>query len=151
MRRTRSQLCVSAITGRGRSTWVSKLGKLDSHYVGDYSYHSGLRASGWMIGLNGTYRFDSPWYVSARGGMLRSMLDRNYSYQNLPYGPLSSGFGSASGTGTGWYAGMGGGYDFTEKFSVGLQYDNYHVKARLGGDSLSGSISAFTIQAEYRY
>lgn len=138
----------------GIETGYVNLGQMNSRYsLGDYSLNEKLRASGWMLGLNSAFRFDSPWYVSVRGGLLRSLQESRYSYQNLPYGPAygSSGYGSDSGTGAGWYAGLGVGYDLTERSSVGAQYDNYHLRATIDGASSDGNVSAFTIQFEYHF
>lgn len=138
----------------GIETGYVDLGKQnDSYTSGDYSLHEELSATGWIFGVNSRYRFDDRWYISTRVGVLRSTVNQEYAYRNLPYGPFHgrSGYGSTSGVGTGWYAGIGGGYDLTADFSVGLHYDNYHVKRSASDQPTSGNISAFTAQLEYRF
>lgn len=124
------------------------LGKVvDSYNDGTYTFHDDIEAKGWMLGVNATHRFESPWYVEVRGGALRSTLDATSRFNEPGY----SGYGSGNATGTGWYAGVGGGYDFTNDFSMGVHYDNYHVKAEQGGDTITGNVSTFMVQLEYRY
>lgn len=138
----------------GFETGFVDLGKLKSRYsFGDYSLVGDVGARGFMLGADGTYRFDSPWHVSARAGLLRSAVNESYSYQNLPYGPDygSSGSISRDEAGTGWYAGIGGGYDVTESFSIGLHYDNYRVRADFGGNSFSNNVAVFAVELEYRF
>lgn len=114
---------------------------------GDYHEHDTLNAKGWLLGVNATHRFEAPWFIQVRGGWFHSTLDEKYSYKS----PTYTEYGSGSASGDGWYAGIGGGYDFTQNFSLGLNYDNYHAVAKVDGDKLSGNISTFTVQLEYRF
>lgn len=124
------------------------LGKVVSNYDdGVTSFHDDLGAHGWMLGANLTHRFASPWYLQVRGGWLRSTLDASSRYQD----DVVSLYASGNATGSGWYAGLGGGYDFSNNVSLGLHYDNYHVKATQDGESIHGNVSAFTVQVEYRF
>ena len=124
------------------------LGKLvDNYDDGTVSFHDDLGAKGWLLGANLTHRFETPWYVQVRGGWLRSDVDISSRYSQPGYRE----YGSASASGNGWYAGVGGGYDFSNNVSVGVHYDNYHVKADQDGYGAHGNVSAFTVQLEYRF
>ena len=124
------------------------LGKLvDNYDDGTVSFHDDLGAKGWLLGANLTRRFETPWYVQVRGGWQRSDVDISSRYSQPGYRE----YGSASASGNGWYAGVGGGYDFSNNVSVGVHYDNYHVKADQDGYGAHGNVSAFTVQLEYRF
>ena len=43
------------------------------------------------------------------------------------------------------------GYDFAPNFSLGLNYDNYHAKAKRGDVSLGGNVGTYMVTAEYRF
>ncbi|MEI7036608.1 outer membrane beta-barrel protein [Fulvimonas yonginensis] len=126
------------------------LGKVTADYNdGTYVAHADLGATGWMLGINGKYGFASHWYVSARGGWLRSKGDLKASaYDNSTH---QGGYLSGNGDGDGWYGGVGVGYDFAPSFSMGLNYDNYHAKAAQDGVSVHGNIGTYMVSAEYRF
>jgi len=132
----------------GVETGYVDLGKLvDNYKNGSASGHDEVHARGVLLGGNLTYRFSTPFYVQARGGWLYSYLDAKSRYSSPNYNSSDS----FHGTGNGWYAGVGAGYDFSRNFGVGLHYDNYHVRAGLGGYSEHGNVSAVTVQLEYRF
>lgn len=124
------------------------LGNEVATYDSDYSHaHSTISAKGWLLGVNATHRFDSPWYLQVRGGWFHSTLDENFHST----APFYDGYFSGSASGDGWYAGVGGGYDFSRDVSIGLNYDNYHAEAKFGSDKVGGNVSTFTVQLEYRF
>lgn len=133
------------------------LGKLVAsyHYAstsGDYvvDEHADLGATAWLAGVNGKFNFADNWYVSARAGWLRSKADATYRYSETGYG---SAYASGDASGDGWYGGVGVGYDFTPDFSLGLNYDNYHAKAKIDSalGTLRSNIGAYMFTAEYRF
>ena len=94
---------------------------------------------GWTAGVNGHFNIDSNWYVSARTGIY-GWKGHGMSNNDLPssHHHLDD---------TSWYAGAGFGYDFTNNFSVGLNYDYYNAKkhhVNLSSDMVS-------VSAEYRF
>ena len=124
------------------------LGDLVSKYdSGDNHAHDTINAKGWLLGVNATRRFESPWYLQVRGGWFRSTVDEDFRYTS----PFYDDYFSGSASGDGWYAGIGGGYDFSHDFSIGLNYDNYHAVAKVDGDKIGGNVSAFTVQLECRF
>lgn len=132
----------------GVEAGYADLGDSVSKYdQGDVHGHDTLHAKGWLLGANATHRFEAPWYVQVRGGWFHSTVDETYRFST----PVQSDYASGSASGDGWYAGIGGGYDLTQDFSIGLNYDNYHAVAKVDGDKLSGNISTFTVQLEYRF
>ena len=124
------------------------LGKLVAKYDdGTVFAKSDLAAKGWLLGANGKYRFDGNWYVSARAGWFRSE-ERLRAFAG---DATTSSYDSTSGNGDGWYGGVGVGYDFAPNFSMGLNYDNYHAKAKLEGVSNTGNVGTFMLSAEVRF
>ncbi len=114
----------------------------DATYVVDDHYDLG--ASGWLAGVNGKFNFADKWYASARAGWLRSSVSATDRYSETGYG---SEYQSSDVTGNGWYGGAGVGYNLTRDFSLGLNFDNYHVKRW----TFESNISAYTFTAEYRF
>ena len=111
---------------------------------------SELAAKGWLLGGNGKYRFDRNWYVSARAGWFRSEQKLKAFAGDAQTGTTQA-YGSTDGEGDGWYGGVGVGYDFAPNFGMGLNYDNYHAKAKIEGISTSGNVGVFSLSAEYRF
>ncbi|UJJ57461.1 outer membrane beta-barrel protein [Rhodanobacter denitrificans] len=121
--------------------------------VARYSYsdgstiRTGVHAKGWLLGGNAKYNFAGPWYATARAGWFRSEADASYRYSEPGYTEYASG----SAHGDGWYGGVGVGYDFAPNFSLGLNYDNYHAKARYNQASIGGNVGTYMLTAEYRF
>lgn len=96
-----------------------------------------------ILGVNAKYDFYGNWYVTGHAGALRSrtktseyvadVRDAHTSFEN------------------GWYGGVGVGYDVTKNVSVGVNYDNYHVKYDLGDSGSHDNIAAYTATVEYRF
>jgi len=127
------------------------LGKLVAKYSdGTISSKSDLGATGWLLGANGKYHFEKHAYVSARAGWFRSKEKLEASGFDVAHGQ-SLGHAGTDGEGNGWYGGVGVGYDFARNFSMGLNYDNYHVKARLEGVTSAVNVGVFSLSAEYRF
>lgn len=129
------------------------LGKLQYRYDdGAYKTARNLKIRGALVGVNGKYRFAGDWYVSAHGGWFgsRSAFNARESYRSDSWWRYS-----AHSTGNGWYAGVGAGYDLTPNVSLGVNYDNYHVKSKFhfyGWDqTVSGSVGMYSAFAEYRF
>lgn len=125
------------------------LGKMVARYryTDGSAIQTDANAKGWMLGANGKYNFADQWYVSARAGWFRSTVDATYRYSEPGYTEYASG----NAHGNGWYGGVGVGYDFAPNFSLGLNYDNYHAKAKRGDVSLGGNVGTYMVTAEYRF
>lgn len=108
---------------------------------------TGVHAKGWLLGGNAKYNFAGPWYATARAGWFRTNADASYRYSEPGYSESFSG----GGHGNGWYGGVGVGYDFAPSFSLGLNYDNYHAKARYNEASIGGNVGTYMLTAEYRF
>ena len=94
---------------------------------------------GWNLGVNGHFNVTDNWYVSGRGGFFRSDLKGSYLSDDVAV--------RVDDNGDGWYAGAGFGYDFTNNFSVGLNYDYYKVDKH----DLKLSPDLVSVSAEYRF
>ncbi|HEY6984973.1 MAG TPA: porin family protein [Rhodanobacteraceae bacterium] len=109
------------------------------------SRYSGLgipdgKLTGWNLGANGHFNVTENWYISGRLGWFN--------------GDLKGGFLDSSGapvrvdeTSSDWYAGAGFGYDFTNNFSVGLNYDYYKASK----NDLELNPDLISVSAEYRF
>jgi OOP family OmpA-OmpF porin len=117
---------------------------------GGYYFKDAIEGRGLLLGVNGKYRFAGKWYVSARGGWMRSHATERLS-SNYPGLPGFGGSESFSSNDNGWYAGAGVGYDFTPNFSLGVNYDNYHSKATFGDFDASANVAMYSAFAEYRF
>jgi hypothetical protein len=120
------------------------LGSLDHGYAyigtpggGSSGLHSGIDLSGWTVGANGHFNLNPNWYLSARAGLFhwKADVDLVGVAQNAEF------------SGSDWYAGVGVGYDVSERFGVGLNYDRY--RARKSG--LDFDADALSVNTEFRF
>ncbi|HMM67237.1 MAG TPA: porin family protein [Dokdonella sp.] len=90
---------------------------------------------GWTAGVNAHLNLSDNWYLSGRTGLFRADIKGDYLAAGVPV--------RVDDTSNKWYAGAGIGYDFSNNFSVGLNYDYYKAdKAGLKIDPGLVSVSA---------
>lgn len=134
--------------GWGIEAGYVDLGTASEQYVVyPANVNSDVRTRGLLVGGNVSYRFDAPWYLSARGGWLHAWTQLRTRVD----GPYVVGNPSIDASGNGWYLGVGGGYDINEQLSIGLHDDLYRVRTSGGGGRFSGYRETVTLQLEYRY
>jgi len=122
----------------GRVTRHGAYEYLDHNGDNQYgSYRNALSARGWLLGGNVKYNFDSAWYLSARAGFFEPTIDTKVSSD-------SANFRSSS-TSTRGYAGVGGGYNFSPSWGLGVSYDYYNLGHTVG------SANTFSVTAEMRF
>jgi OOP family OmpA-OmpF porin/outer membrane immunogenic protein len=115
--------------------------------LGSFKVKSGLDGTGipdaevhgWTLGVNGHFNINPNWYVSARGGFFRGDIKGAYFAGSTPI--------YVDDTSSKYYAGAGFGYDFSNNFSIGLNYDYY--KADKGGLSVDPNL--VSVSGEYRF
>ena len=91
--------------------------------------------TGWTAGVNGHFNLNDNWYLSGRGGLFRADVKGDYLATGVPV--------RVNDTSNKFYAGAGFGYDFSNNFSVGLNYDYYKVdKNRLNLNTNLVSVGA---------
>jgi opacity protein-like surface antigen len=95
---------------------------------------------GWNLGVNGHFNFTPEWYVSGRFGWFGSDLKGQYYDAN-------DAIVTVDGTANKYYVGAGIGYDFSNNFSLGLNYDYY--KANKNGLNLDPSL--VSVSGEFRF
>lgn len=95
--------------------------------------------SGWTAGVNAHWNLGDNWYVSGRTGLFRADIKGDYLVAGLPVG--------VDDTSNKWYAGAGVGYDFSDKFSVGLNYDYY--KADKNGLKIDPDMISVSAEARF--
>ncbi|MEP7042806.1 MAG: porin family protein [Dokdonella sp.] len=94
---------------------------------------------GWNLGVNGHYNVTNNWYVSGRAGLFRA--DVKGSYLNGDTARFVDDHSNS------YYAGAGIGYDFSNNFSVGLNYDYYKTDKQ----NLKLDPNLVSVSAEYRF
>lgn len=95
------------------------------------------------LGVNGKYNVYNNWFVTAHAGYLRSQSKNRFDLLGV-YDAKGTNYND------GWYGGLGVGYDLTRNFSVGLNYDNYHLQNGSGSDS-HVNVAAYSAAVEYRF
>ncbi|HEV7776912.1 MAG TPA: porin family protein [Luteibacter sp.] len=134
----------------GLETGFVDLGKLSqtSYPYGSQAYpeKDKLRAQAVILGVNGRWALASQWYITARAGTMHSHSEYKADV-TYPGGEARDRFTSDD---NGLYAGVGVGYDITRKFSLGLTYDYYSLKADKIIDG-NTSVSVLSVAAEVRF
>ena len=115
------------------------LGKFSPKNSGDAAIGD-ASLKGWTLGVNGHFNLTPEWYLSGRTGIFHSDLKGGYfsAPDTIVY---------VDDTANKFYAGAGVGYDFSNNFSLGLNYDYY--KANKNGLNLDPSM--FSVSAEFRF
>ena len=96
--------------------------------------------NGWTLGVNGHFNVTENWYVSGRAGWFNG--DIKGDYLNIDGDVVR-----VDDTSNKWYAGAGFGYDFSNNFSVGLNYDYYQADK----NNLDLNSDLISVSAEYRF
>jgi opacity protein-like surface antigen len=96
---------------------------------------------GWNLGANGHFNITDNWYVSGRAGFFRADVKGGY------VDPFSGNVVHVDDTGNKWYAGAGFGYDFSNNFGIGLNYDYYKADK----SNLDLNADLISVSAEYRF
>jgi opacity protein-like surface antigen len=116
--------------------------------LGSFSTKSSFRGlgipdaeiKGWNLGVNGHFNITDNWYVSGRTGFFRA--DVKGAYLD-PAGDITRVDDNADK----WYAGAGFGYDFSNNFGIGLNYDYYKADKH----NLDLNSDLISVSAEYRF
>ncbi|HEX7815314.1 outer membrane protein [Dyella sp.] len=123
------------------------LGERTVNYSGaDFSNNLKQKSRGYMLGGNLNWNITDQWYVSGRAGWYRGRAvaqERNYDAVGRSAGTL------ASNMATGEYMGLGAGYNINQHFSVGLNYDRFHLPGQ--GGVAATTVNMTTIGGEFRY
>jgi OOP family OmpA-OmpF porin/outer membrane immunogenic protein len=96
--------------------------------------------SGWNLGANGHFNLTPNWYVSGRAGFFRADVKGGYFDPNGAVVRVDD-------TANKWYAGAGFGYDFSNNFGIGLNYDYYKADK----SNLDLNADMISVSAEYRF
>lgn len=126
------------------------LGEISADWGDPYdTYHQTIKGHEVFAGVKVKYGFAQNWYVSGRAGIAQGKFESSttYVYTDSNNQPSGSGYSRYDETKTGWYAGVGIGYDFSRHFSLGLAYDYHHNKM----DDVDMNVGTVTIGAEYRF
>lgn len=89
---------------------------------------------GWHVGANARVNVRPAWYIGMRGGYFRAS-DNDLDY----YDSLGQELGLESGGGrNSWYAGIGTGWNATDRFSIGVHYDYFRARSADVRDPVTG-------------
>jgi hypothetical protein len=142
--------------GLGVEVGYSDLGNYRLRNLGNSGSVNQLRREnalhGWLAGLDAHINLTPGWYLSAHGG---------YFHANNNGGAYNDSLNQVlfhGGDRGGYYAGIGTGWDITERFGLGVKYDYYHASAGSVHDVASDSDFAVrrstgivSLAAEYRF
>jgi OmpA-OmpF porin, OOP family len=135
------RFAVNPNTSIGVEAGYQYLGQVDARGAsGDSSLRSKLY--GPTLGANLRYNFTPNWYGEVRGGAFyaqgQGLTDSaNPSYQRFDR--------------TRYYAGVGVGYNITQNWSVGVNYNYYDGTSKGGNHGVQLQTNAVTVAAEYRF
>lgn len=127
--------------------------KLNNNYV-DYESGQGLSSRGklsshgFTLGGNYLYKFNDNWNLQARTGLIFTKTRLTLTLSDSEGNSTDPLRGSSNDTG--WYGGLGVGYDFNRNFGVSLNYDYYQIgSVKHSSDSMHASM--LSVGAEYRF
>lgn len=95
--------------------------------------------SGWTLGVNAHWNVSDTWYISGRTGLFSADIKGDYLAAGIPF--------QVDGSSNDWYAGAGFGYDFSNNFSLGLNYDYY----KAGKNGLNLDTGLVSVSGEVRF
>ena len=95
--------------------------------------------NGWNLGVNGHFNLTPNWYVSGRAGLYRADIKGGYALGDTTV--------RVDDTSDKYYAGAGVGYDFSNNFSVGVNYDYYKAEK----NALKFDPNMVSVSAEFRF
>ena len=95
--------------------------------------------NGWNLGVNGHFNLTPNWYLSGRAGFYHADLKGGFLAGTVPV--------RLDDSSDKYYAGAGFGYDFSNNFSVGLNYDYYKADK----SALKLDPSVVSVGAELRF
>ncbi|MFT4247236.1 MAG: porin family protein [Pseudomonas sp.] len=113
--------------------------KASNLFNGDEVVQDTSKLRGWTVGINQRFNFSPRWYASLHGGLYGW---KGHGLSNDDVFESRSDLDRVS-----WYAGAGVGYNVTDRFSIGANYD--HFDAKKFDVDLSTNLAS--ISAEYRF
>lgn len=128
------------------------LGEFETHYSdNNSSVHGSIENHGLFGGVKVKYGFARGWYVAGRGGLYQGKAEANsVSIYDDGITHAEDTFSSDE-TKTGWYAGVGIGYDLSRHFSLSVNYDYFHSEFADLDNNVDTDIGTVTVGVEYRF
>jgi OOP family OmpA-OmpF porin/outer membrane immunogenic protein len=93
------------------------------------------------FGANGHFNLTPNWYLSGRAGFFRADVKGGF------VDPINGTVVRVDDNANKWYAGAGFGYDFSNNFGIGLNYDYYKADK----NNLDLNADLISVSAEYRF
>lgn len=147
------------IVDYGLETGYVDLGQVSATYYPPYAnkYQADLKERGWMLGGNLRYNISGNWYGLVHGGWFRAQVNNRGTEDLSPHcspGVVCPLYGGSMQyksfqSGNGEYVGVGGGFNFSSNFSLGLAYDYYHSNRLSNGTAINAGL--YSLSAEYRF
>ena len=114
----------AATFGMRWNGWGWDIGYVNSGNFDVIGNGTRVKVKGWTLGPNYKYMITPHWFVGARAGFFRYDI---------------TGIAPTKQTGTRFYGGVGGGYDFSDGVGLGLNYTYYQAK-KLGSSYDFGTL-----------
>lgn len=132
--------------------WRSRFIGIEGGYVdlGSVSGNDGVGDSasisgkGFTLGLNGHFNLTDKWYISARVGLFRWIVDARVDAADGTGGTVHL---SGSENGVNGYAGVGTGIDFNCHWSLGVNFDYYQIQKH----GVDIDTKVYSANLEYRF
>lgn len=138
----------NSVVDYGVEAGYAYLGKAKGRYEDPaLNLHARAKMHGWTLGGKLNYDITPHWYVSARAGWIRAHNNLKLSVETATQKAAAS----ASTSRTGEYFGAGVGYNINEHVSLGLAYDNYHVRFGDNGRGDNWNVGMYSLSGEYRF
>lgn len=135
------RFAINPETSVGVEAGYQYLGQVDARGA---SNDSSLRSKlyGPTLGVNLRYNFTPNWYGEVRGGAFYAQGQGLTDSANPTYQRFDR---------TRYYAGVGVGYNITQNWSVGVNYNYYDGTSRGGNHGVQLQTNAVTVAGEYRF
>jgi hypothetical protein len=103
-----------------------------------------ITGKGWTLGVDGHFNPADKWYISARAGLFKWIVDLRADIADTT-GAVTRYSDSANGVNG--YAGVGTGVDFNRHWSLGVNFDYYQIKK----DGFDVDTKVYSANLEYRF
>ncbi|HEX5953259.1 MAG TPA: outer membrane beta-barrel protein [Rhodanobacteraceae bacterium] len=103
-----------------------------------------VSGKGFTLGVDGHFNPADKWYISARAGLFKWIVDLRADITDTAGTPMRIAY---SANGVNGYAGVGTGIDFNRHWSLGVNFDYYQIK-KYGFDV---DTKVYSANLEYRF
>ncbi len=132
--------------------WRSRFIGIEGGYVDlggisqrdDAGDRGSVSGKGWTLGLDGHFNPTEKWYISARAGLFKWIVDLRADITDATGTTTRY---SYSANGVNGYGGVGTGIDFNRHWSLGMNFDYFQIKK----DGADVDTKVYSANLEYRF